>query len=397
MNTEEIIRRALLNIGKKSPFYYYVLLGMKIIPSDSIKNLKISFSSTGDVMLLFNPKSFEEKPLRMVEALLLHEVMHIVLQHFRIKPKNERDRKIWDLAMDAAINQYIPELAAFGVPLDVLVKENHAVDNDKLFVLPPEWMMFENAEAYHKWILEEMERLGRYDVEAVAEFRENVDDHSGLMEEDVPIEMILELTKDRTKKAFNLFGDTLPSGIKREVHLLLENPELDWKTLLRRFFGVSIKADRYSTPLKPNRRYDYLPGWRNEYLPKVAVVIDTSGSIVEKELNKFITELERIVDILGEEIWLIQVDKSITSVVKYRAGNWKDLNIVGGGSTDLQPAVDYSERILRVEGTVVFTDGHVDVPVARRRILFVLSKFHNEDFQEEARKMYGKESVVVLS
>ncbi|AAD36010.1 hypothetical protein THMA_0951 [Thermotoga maritima MSB8] len=397
MKGEETLKKALLNIGKESPFYYYVLLGVKLVPSKNTRNLKLSFSTTGDVMLLYNPEAIGKKPLRMVQALLIHEVMHIVLQHFRIKPKDERDRKIWDLAMDAAINQYIPELAAFGVPLDVLVKEGHTTDNDTLFVLPPEWMMFENAEMYHKWILEEMERLGRYDVEVVAEFRDNVDDHSGLFEEDVPVEMILDLTKDRTKKAFNLFGNTLPSGVRREVSLSLENPELDWKTLLRRFFGVSIKADRYTTPLRPNRRYDHLPGWRNEYLPRIAAVVDTSGSIVEKELNQFISELEKISNIAGEELWLVQVDKSVTSAMKYRSGKWKDLEIVGGGSTDLQPAIDYSERVLRSEGTVVFTDGHTDVPIARRRILFVLSRYHNEEFLKEARKMYGRDAVVVLS
>ncbi|PLV56008.1 VWA-like domain-containing protein [Thermotoga sp. SG1] len=397
MKPEELLKKAVLNLGKKSPFYYYVLLGMKIVPSKSIRNLKISFSTTGDVMLLYNPEVLEKKHVRMVEALLLHEVMHVIFQHFRIKPKDERDRKIWDLAMDAAINQYIPELAAFGVPLDILVKEGHSVDNDTLFVLPPEQMMFESAETYHRWILDEMERLGRYDIEVISEFREGVDDHSGLFEEDVPVEMILELTKDRTKKAFNIFGDSLPSGVKREVQLLLENPELDWKTLIRRFFGVSIKAERYTTPLRPNRRYDHLPGWKSEYLPRVAVVIDTSGSVVERELNQFVSELERIAGILKEEVWLVQVDKNVTSVVRYRSGNWRDLEIVGGGSTDLQPAVDYSERVLKAEGTIVFTDGHTDVPLARRRILFVLSRFHNEDFQKEARRMYGKDAVVVLS
>lgn len=126
-------------------------------------------------------------------------------------------------------------------------------------------------------------------------------------------------------------------------------------------------------------------------------MIDTSGSIVEKELNQFVSELERLAGILKEEIWLVQVDRNVTSVVRYRSGDWRDLEIVGGGSTDLQPAVDYSEKVLRAEGTIVFTDGHTDVPFARRRILFVLSRFHNEDFQKEARRMYGKDAVVVLS
>jgi len=92
MKPEELLKKAVLNLGKKSPFYYYVLLGMKIVPSKSIRNLKISFSTTGDVMLLYNPEALEKKHVRMVEALLLHEVMHVIFQHFRIKPKDERDR-----------------------------------------------------------------------------------------------------------------------------------------------------------------------------------------------------------------------------------------------------------------------------------------------------------------
>ena len=56
----------------------------------------------------------------------------------------------------------------------------------------------------------------------------------------------------------------------------------------------------------------------------------------------------------------------------------------------------FAEENLRCEGIIVFTDGHADVPIAKRRILFVLSKFHNPDFKREAMKLYGPSSVVVI-
>jgi predicted metal-dependent peptidase len=45
---------------------------------------------------------------------------------------------------------------------------------------------------------------------------------------------------------------------------------------------------------------------------------------------------------------------------------------------------------------VIFTDGNVDLPVVRRRVIFVLSSHCNRDFECEAKKVYGNSSVVVM-
>ncbi len=390
------LQDAILSIGKKSPFYHYILMGMKFIPDKKIRNLKLSFSKEGDLVLYYNEEKLEKKDIRMIEALLIHEIMHIINQHFLIRPKDNRDKKIWDLAMDASINQYIPELDAFGVPLNVLVEEGHGTDNDVIFAVPPAWMIGESAEVYHAWMIEEFEKKGRFDVEIVSDLREEVDSHEGLYDSDMPIEMILELTKDKIGKAFNIYESEIPSGVKRNVEILLKRPILNWKTILRRFVGVSVIGERYTTPFRPNRRYDHLPGWKNEYLPNIAVILDTSGSIIEEEISEFLSEVEKIAKVLETDFWLVQVDKSVQMVMKYRKGDWKDFEIIGGGETDLQPAVNYVESKLKVEGKIIFTDGHVDLPMVKRRVLFVLSKFHNKDFVEEARRVYGRGSVVIL-
>ena len=384
------MEKALLELGRESPFYLYMLLGMKMVETDSVRTVSLSFSKNGDIVLLYNPK-IEKRGIRFVKALLKHEVMHLINQHFLIKPKDSRDKKIWDLAMDAAINQYIEELDAFGVPLTQLVEEGHGVDNEYIFAVPPPQHPGESAEFYHDWMLEKFEELGRFDVEALPS---SPDEHSS--PEDLNVDMILEITKDRIGKAFNAYGSSLPSGVQRMVEKTLSRPVLNWRVLVRRFMGVSVRGERYMTPLRPNRRYEDQPGWRYEYRSRIAVIVDTSGSIIESEINDFLSEIEGLMKFTEGEVHLIQVDTNVTMVTRYRRGDWRDLEIVGGGETDLQPAVDYAEENLRAEGTVVFTDGHVDVPIARRRILFVLSKFHNPEFRAEAMKMYGPSSVVVI-
>lgn len=80
--------------------------------------------------------------------------------------------------------------------------------------------------------------------------------------------------------------------MKQDIEINLSRPIINWETALRKFTGMSIKGDKYSTPLRPNRRYEDQPGWRYIYEPKLTVIIDTSGSIIEEEINAFMSEIE---------------------------------------------------------------------------------------------------------
>ncbi|ONN27554.1 hypothetical protein XJ44_03255 [Thermosipho affectus] len=384
-----VINRAFENIVKKSPFYAYLLLGISFRKDENVKNISIKFTKNGEIVFLYNP-SVNKKPIWFVEAIILHELMHIINQHFRIKPRNKREKKIWDLAMDAAINQYIPELDARGVPLNVLIEEGHGVDNEVIFAAPPAFLIDKTAEEYFEWMMKEFEKKGDFDIEALPD---SIDDHD--FQSEIPVEMIIEITKDKVGKAFNMFGKKLDSGLKQNIDVILQKSTLNWETILRRFSNASIKGDKYMTPLRPNRRYDDQPGWRYEYKSKLAVILDTSASIIEEEMNQFLTEIEKIAK-QDSQLILIQVDKSVTMVTEYKSGNWKDLEIYGGGETNLQPAVDLAQSKVGVEGIIIFTDGHVDVPVVKRRVLFVLSSKHNPEFIEDAVRIYGKNSVIIL-
>ncbi|ODN31167.1 DUF2201 family putative metallopeptidase [Fervidobacterium thailandense] len=388
MNSQEKLRYVVNSLIRKNPFYGYLLLGTSYREAQ-VRNVTLTLSKSGDFVLLYNPVAVAAKSEELLEALVLHELMHYINRHYLIKPKDERDKKIWDLAKDAAINQFIPLLDAYSIPLNVLIAEGHGTDNEIIFVGPPVDMLNRTAEEYHDYIISELRRNDSFDLEVVAESLPN--EHSETF--DLPLDVVLELLDERIGKAFNLFGHELPSGLMELIGKSVGSARIDWRTALQRFFGVSQRSDKYQTPLRPNRRYEDQPGWRYTYEPRITVIIDTSGSIIEEEMNEFLTEVESIARVVGG-FKLIQVDKSVRFVTEYRLGKWKDLEIYGGGETDLQPAVDMAEHDFRSEGIVIFTDGYVDLPKVTRRVLFVLSRQHNVDFYLDAKRIYG--SVYVL-
>jgi len=391
---EDIIEKAWIELGKESIFYNYLKMYFDNIPSENVRTVKLSVSKSGRFKIIFNPRRLKAKGLIFTKAILKHEIFHIIHGHIFIKPKDKTDRQIWNLAMDAAINQQIKELDAFSVPLDVLLDEGCGTDNENLFVGPPMNYINRTVEEYYKWIMEYYEKSNKADLELIEDNR--VDSHEDFGNFEIMEEIVTDLVSEVISEAYEKSKGDVPSGLEIPISLIINKSKRNWKDLIRRFFGNSIVIEKYRTPLRPNRRYENQPGWRSLFGPEIAIVIDTSGSIIEEEYTDFFSEIERIAKIYDSRIYIIQVDNSVQNVLKYGKGDWKNINIKGKGNTDLEPAIEYLEENIRPEGIIVFTDGYVDVPIIKRRALFVLSKNYNEEFKKSVEEIYGIKSVIVL-
>ncbi|WP_129409929.1 vWA domain-containing protein [Marinitoga lauensis] len=391
---EDIIEKAWIELGKESIFYNYLKMYFDNIPSENVRTVKLSISKSGRFKILYNLRRLKARGIIFAKAILKHEIFHIIHGHIFIKPKDKKDKKIWNLAMDAAINQQIKELDAFSVPLDVLLDEGCGTDNENMFVGPPMNYINRTAEEYYKWILEFYEKSNKVDLELIEENR--IDSHDDFGNFEVIEEIVMDLVSEVISEAYEKSKGDIPSGLEIPISLLISKSQKNWKDLIRRFFGTSIVIEKYRTPLRPNRRYENQPGWRNLFGPKIAIIIDTSGSIIEEEYSAFFSEIEKIAKIYDSKIYIVQIDNSIQNILRYGQGDWKNIEIKGKGNTDLEPAIEYLEENLRPEGIIIFTDGYVDLPVVKRRVLFVLSKNYNEDFKMSAEEVYGKNSTIVL-
>ena len=166
-----------------------------------------------------------------------------------------------------------------------------------------------------------------------------------------------------------------PGDAWRWVRDVLE-PRVAWEPLLaqsvRRAVGWAAGRGDY-TYTRPSRRAGgvrgavprvVLPGMRRP-LPKVAVVVDTSGSVDDVLLGRALGEVDGALSALGAtgEVTLYSCDAAVHTVQRVRRAS--DARLGGGGGTDLRAGLAAVERQRpRPDVLVVLTDGYTPWPPA---------------------------------
>jgi len=165
-------------------------------------------------------------------------------------------------------------------------------------------------------------------------------------------------------------GD-IPAGIRRLLDDLMK-PQFNWKQLLRRYvMSVMNRGYSFQTPNKALFNLGWtIPGFRTRKQQlDICVAVDTSGSVGDAELKKFISELDGILKSFGSYnvlAWCFEsniVEESITEITKAN-GKMEDVskflkNIGGGGGTNFECNYDFmKERKLKPRLFLMLTDGY---------------------------------------
>ena len=152
----------------------------------------------------------------------------------------------------------------------------------------------------------------------------------------------------------------------RDLDELLQ-PQVDWREVLREFVQTTCAGNDYSTYARPNRRLMsqgiIMPSGISEQVGELVLAIDTSGSIGQRELTAFLSEVKGICDtvkpdkvrllywgcsVVGDESYdMHELDRLITST-KPR----------GGGGTDVNCVTEYmADEGIKPQACIVITDG----------------------------------------
>jgi len=121
-------------------------------------------------------------------------------------------------------------------------------------------------------------------------------------------------------------------------------PKLPWRLLLARYMSQFARDD-YSY-MRPSRREGemILPSLRSAQTD-IQVVIDTSGSISEQEIEEFISEVNAIKGQLRARIMLHACDTALAEEGPWTFEPWDEFRmpekIQGGGGTDFRPVFDW--------------------------------------------------------
>ena len=157
-------------------------------------------------------------------------------------------------------------------------------------------------------------------------------------------------------------------GIDRDILDLIES-KINWRDALREFVKATCSAKDTSSWRKINRRFIsmgiYMPSMVGEKVGHLVVAIDTSGSIGQAELSKFLSEVKAIAeDVKPNRVDLIYWDSAVAAHEEYDEGTVGDIinstKPRGGGGTSPSCISTYLKgKGIVPECIIVLTDGYV--------------------------------------
>ena len=153
----------------------------------------------------------------------------------------------------------------------------------------------------------------------------------------------------------------MPAHFMSQVELINKPPVLSWQAILKKYIGT-ISANKRKTRMRLNRRqperFD-LSGRVDDKVLKIAVAIDTSGSVDDHMIAQIFNEIFAILAKRKHEITVIECDAQVQRVYRVKTAGDIQKKVAGRGGTMFTPAIEYvnNDKYFRDALLIYFTDG----------------------------------------
>jgi predicted metal-dependent peptidase len=196
------------------------------------------------------------------------------------------------------------------------------------------------------------------------------DQHDWDSTEDMSPDEVDDLTKaiDSALRQGGILAAKAGVNVDRSILEMLQ-PKVDWREALREFVTNSKVGDDYSSYRRINRRFQsqdlMLPTTFSDRIFRVAVGVDTSGSIGNKELAAFLSEAQSIFESVKPELVdLIYWGHNVAAHETYDEAALATLREStkpkgGGGTAPSCMSAYLNDHGIKPDCIVMLTDGEV--------------------------------------
>ena len=381
---EEELEQSIVMVLRKDPFFGHLLGSVVRRIDENIPTAAVTLSPIG-VSLVINPEFFL-KTLSSEErcAVIKHEILHLVLRHLFRFEEPGMDRYLVNLAADIVVNQLVHPwtLPVGAVTLDsfpeLALRPNKSVEHyygilcsscsNSKFRARIQELGEINPSHHEGWA----DRGGEFFDTEVKEECKLTPELSRILEEGFS----RQVARARARLSERQWGN-IPSSIRTAIEQQQNNKaesSIDWARALRLFASAGYRTRITATTRRRSRRFGSYPGVKIKRERRLAVVVDTSGSIAKSDLELFFAEIDRI-HRTGAEVVVIEADAQVSATYSYRGVVPQSVH--GGGGTDFTPALRWLREGCRqkFDGCIYLTDGYADAPTVQPpcRLLWVLT------------------------
>jgi predicted metal-dependent peptidase len=404
------VDQARVILNTEQHLYSSMLQGCRVKIDDRVPTAGVRVSGRGQVEMMISPKFWASLEGYEGVGLLMHEMLHVLYEHMtrgKVYVHN-----IANIAMDIAINQYIP---THWLPKGAMMPEMKYPDfvqvqdpkTGNIVKVPHPnagkymWK-FEKGrtfEIYYRELLKLQEEL-----EKEMESQSTMDDHDwqengedfdsdgnegkesdkqgkgrsqsgkpkdetgeGKGSESKISEEVKKMAYDSLiNKAVNETTSEHPGSIPQHVIQALSDrfkaPKVNWARELKTYVGKKYSQDIESSRNRINRRLGLMaPGHKKTYSPEILIAVDSSGSVRNEWFVAFMSEIKGLLKGQDDKVEVFFFDSEVVPV-KLRLSDLKEMpKRPACGGTDFQKALDYANKV-KPDLLIVFTDGDAHDP-----------------------------------
>lgn len=348
---------------------------------------EVGTACTDGVRIIFGVNFLEQLSDSELDFVMMHEVMHVVLQH--CLRGDDKDAENFNIACDIVVNSNILlennmntssiALRSYGEAMHLAPdgKEGYEYTAEQVYAMLPSSSNKQSRNASCSGSA--MGRAKKEQADRNSRTAGRWDDHSrwGMYEEDATIRDVWVKRFEDAAEAISIRDPSntrglLPMFAKRVLEEL-KKPQTDWRTILNDFIQEEV-VDYSFEP--PDRRFDenpfFLPDFngKEDRVEDILFMIDTSGSMSDKMITAAYSEIKGAIDQFDGKLkgWLGFFDAAIIEPKPFE--NEEEFCIIhpaGGGGTDFQIIFEYVQQHMEKPpaSIIILTDGYAPFPQER--------------------------------
>ena len=382
-----------------------ILLPLEIVEDETKPTM-----ATDGRKIYYNPEFVKDLLSEAIQGVLFHEGCHVIFEHhLRI---GKRNHKLWNIACDYVINMYIVDVLGMSLPEGGLYDARFkGMGAEKVYSILDDELdqdKDQNDESNSDQsgndsdsdsdnaTEDEQQSTGKYSSEDGTQNTPPPSKYDNLPDSQGEIimpkhddgtefsgeeleEMASALRQDVVmgEKLERSHGSAEGSAILGGMSDIARKSTIKWSDVLKDAL-LSQQANEH-TWSKPNRKHS----WRGVHMPSMvrsanggvlAVGMDSSCSVTQKELDYYAKETKVIAEELGlDKVMVCYCDHIVR---KNSDGEWWDVfdlscgdeiefKLRGGGYTEFDPVMnllnDYTDNAHEIQALIYFTDGWGDV------------------------------------
>lgn len=300
---------------------------------------------TGKMRIQYNPVILNSLPEKIAEDYLKFEVIRIILKHpYQRQPFNA-------------------DKSALKFASDVTITDTKLFDYSDVRTKTAANFGFKTPLSFEEYYV----RIKRI-LDSQPENEEGAAESAELWEENQEAEENVNYQIEETIK--NQMWGSLSATVQEEIQASLA-VKMDYRKIIQIFRTSILTSKRTLTRMKPNRRYDFdFMGSRYNFVTRLLVAVDVSGSISHDNIQDFLSIINRFFRYGIEQLDVIQFDNDILEIENKKIMTLKkarkNILVSGGGGTEFQPPVDFYQNS-QYDGLIIFTDGLAQPPVIQKR------------------------------